>query len=201
MEMRSGNTATTSPDVMLMTIAMGELTRFWGVPSLASGCGSDSMIPDEQAAFEVAYHSQAVMLGGVDMSFSAGRLECGLLHSPEVMVFADEAIGMHRRFAEGLRVDEATLALDVVAEVGPGGFFLGHEHTLQHFRELWSPTLVSWEPRDLWEADGGKTMAERAREKVARLRSTHVVEPLPPDVLAEMQAVVERRAAVLPDAG
>jgi len=197
MDTHSGNTATTSPDVLLLAIAMGELARSWGIPSFGTGSGSDSKIPDEQAGFEVAYYSQAPMLGGVDMSFGVGRLECALLHCPEVMVFADEAIGMHKRFAQGLPVDDAHLALDVIAEVGPGGFFLGHEHTLQHFRELWSPSLASWEPRDQWEAQGSTTMRERAREKVARLRREHVVEPLPPDVLTEMQAVVDRRAALV----
>jgi trimethylamine--corrinoid protein Co-methyltransferase len=199
MDMRSGNTATTSPDWMHMVIAMGELTRYWGIPSISSGAGSDSKIPDEQAGFEVSYYTQGVMFGGIDMSFSAGRLECGLLHSPVLLVFADEAIGMHRRFARGLEVNDMTLALDVIKEVGPGGFFVGHQHTRDHFRELWEPTLTSWEPRDLWESRGSTTMLERAKQKVTRLREEHVVQPLAPEVLAGMRAVIERRAVLLPD--
>jgi len=199
MDMRSGNTATTSPDIMKMQIAMGELTRRWGVPSLTSGAGSDSKIPDEQAGFEVPYYTQGAMLGGTDMSFSAGRLECGLLHSPVLLVYADEAIGMHERFIRGLEVSETTLALDVIKEVGPGGFFVGHQHTRDHFRELWEPTLTSWEPRDLWESRGSTTMLERAKAKVARLREEHEVEPLPPELLVKLQAVIDRRAAQLPE--
>ena len=133
------------------------------------------------------------------MSFNSGRLECGLLHSPVLLVYADEAIGMHRRFFRGMEVDETTLALDVIKEVGPGGFFLGHQHTRDHFRDLWEPTLTSWEPRDLWESRGSTTMLERAREKVALIRAQHVVESLPQEVLAGMQAVIDRRAAILPD--
>ncbi|MCJ7831822.1 MAG: trimethylamine methyltransferase family protein, partial [Actinobacteria bacterium] len=199
MDMRSGNTATTSPDIMSMQIAMGELTRSWGVPSLTSGAGSDSKIPDEQAGFEVPYYTQGPMLGGVDMSFSAGRLECGLLHSPVLLVYADEAIGMHKRFMRGLEVDETTLALDVIKEVGPGGFFVGHQHTRDHFRELWEPTLTSWEPRDMWESRGSTTMLERTTAKVRKLREDHAVEPIPKGVLAEMQAVIDRREAILPE--
>lgn len=199
MDMRSGNTATATPDWMHMIIAMGELTRHWGIPSLASAGSSDSKIPDEQAAFEVPYYSQGVVLGGVDMSFNSGRLECGLLHSPVLLIYADEAIGMHRRFFHGLEVDETTLALDVIKDVGPGGFFLGHEHTRDHFRELWEPTITSWEPRDLWESRGSTTMLERAREKVVWLRKEHAVEPLPREVIAGMRAVIDRRAAILPD--
>lgn len=197
MDMRSGNTAATGPDMLHMMIAMGEIANFWGIPSLGVGGGGDSKVPDEQAAFEVVHYSQGVVLGGVDMSFDAGCLECGLLWTPEVLCYADEAIGMHRGFIAGLKVDDTTLALDVIKEVGPGGFFVGHQHTRDHFRELWDPTLTSWEPRDMWEQRGSTTMLERARAKVQKLREEHKVEPLPQDVLDAMQAVVDRREAVL----
>lgn len=199
MDMRSGNTAATGPDMLKMMIAMGELAHFWGIPSLGVGGGGDAKLPDEQAAFDCVHFSQGVVLGGVDMSFDAGCLECGLLFSPEVLVFADEAIGMHKRFAEGLHVDDATIALDVIKEVGPGGFFLGHQHTRDYFRELWEPTLTSWEPRDMWEERGSKTMGDRARDRVAGIRAEHSVPPLPDAVLTEMREIITRREALLED--
>lgn len=199
MDMRTGGVAATGPDMLLMMIAMGEIARFWQIPSLGVGGGTDSKLPDEQAAFDASYYSQGVMLGGTDMSFDCGCLECGLLFSPEVLAFADEAIGMHRRFMEGLTVDDATLALDVIEEVGPAGFFLGHKHTLDHFRELWEPSLLSWEPRDVWETRGSKTMAQRAKEKVERIREEHRVPALPDEVMSGMREVVDRRSAVLPE--
>lgn len=199
MDMRTGGVAATGPDMLMFMIAMGEMARFWGIPSLGVGGGTDSKVPDEQAAFDAAYYSQGVVLGGTDMSFDAGCLECGLLFSPEVLVFADEAIGMHKRFMQGLTVDDTTLALDVIEEVGPAGLFLGHQHTLDHFRELWDPTLLSWEPRDIWTTRGSKTMGDRAKDKVAKIRSEHAVAPLPDEVLAAMRAVIDRRAEILPD--
>jgi len=199
MDMRTGGVAATGPDMLLFMIAMGEIARFWGIPSLGVGGGTDSKVPDEQAAFDAAYYSQGAVLGGTDMSFDAGCLECGLLFSPEVLVYADEAIGMHKRFMGGLEVNDTTLALDVIKEVGPAGLFLGHQHTLDHFRELWDPTLLSWEPRDIWTTRGSKTMGDRAKEKVAKLRAEHSVDQLPDGVLAMMRAVIERRAAILPE--
>jgi trimethylamine--corrinoid protein Co-methyltransferase len=199
MDMRSGNTAAASPDVFKMVVAMGEITRHWGLPSVGTGCSSDSKIPDEQSAFETPYYTQAGMFGGMDLVFNMGRLECGLLHAPVVLIYADEAIRMHRAFMDGLHVDDETLALQVIHDVGPGGFFLGHQHTRDHFRELWEPTIESWEPRDQWEGRGATTMLERAKSKVERLRRQHTVEPLPAGVLAEMQAVIDRREATLED--
>lgn len=196
MDMRSGNTASSGPQLWQLVIAMGELSRRWGIPSVSTG-GGDSKLPDEQAGFDVSYGSQGAMYGGHDMCINMGRLECGLLHSPEVLVYANEAISMHRDFAQGVRVDDVTLALDVIADVGPGGFFLGHQHTLDHFRELWHPTVASWEPRDMWEERGSTTMGERAREQVRRIRDEHEVAPLPEEVLAGMQAVIDRREAMI----
>lgn len=199
MDMRSGNTATTSPEIMHMVIGMGELTRHWGVPSLTSAISSDSKVPDEQAAFEIPYYTQAVYLGGMDMCFSGGRLECGLLHSPVLLIYHDEAARMHAGFAQGLEVNADTLAQQAIADVGPGGFFLGHQHTLDHFRERWEPNLSSWQPRDQWEATGATTMLERAKERVRTIRAEHAVEPLPSEILEGMRAVIDRRAALLTD--
>lgn len=198
MDMSSGNTASSGPQLWQLVMAMGELARSWGIPSLATG-GGDSKLPDEQAGFDTSYGSQWVTYAGHDLCFNVGRLECGLLHSPEVLVFANEAIGMHRAFMQGVPVDDTTLALDVIDDVGPGGFFLGHQHTLDHFRELWGPSVASWEPRDLWEERGSMTMADRARARVREIRETHAVPPLPDDTLAAMQAVIDRRAATIED--
>lgn len=199
MDMRSANTATTTPEIVHMVIAMGELTRSWGLPSVGTSACSDSKTPDEQVAFEIPYYTQAVVLGGMDLCFNVGRMECGLLHSPIALVYADEAVRMHERFQQGLEVNDETLALDVIAEVGPSGFFLGHQHTLDHFRQMWDPHLSSWEPRPMWEERGSTTMLERAKDRVRTLRAEHQVEPLPPETLAAMQAVIDRRAASLPD--
>jgi len=196
MDMRSGNAASSGPQMWQLVIAMGELTRKWGIPSVTSA-GGDSKIPDEQAGFEISYGSQGAIYGGYDMVLNVGRLECGLLHSPEVLAFANEAIGMHREFVRGVPVNDTTLALDVIDDVGPGGFFLGHQHTLDHFRELWGPTLASWEPRDMWEERGSTTMGDRAREQVRRIRAEHQVAALPDEVLAGMQEVISRREATI----
>ncbi len=193
MDMRSGNVASTGPDMLLWMIAAEELARRWGIPSLGVGGGGDSKLADEQAAMEPAFFLQGVVMGGADLLFDVGNIECGLVFSPEVAAYADEAIGMYRHFAAGMALDDESLALDVVRSVGPGGFFLGEQHTLAHFRELWSPTLASWEARASWEEAGGKTMAGRARERVLRVLEGQRPDPLDPAMVSAMEGVVEAR--------
>lgn len=197
MDMRTGNVASSGPEMLLMMIGMSELAKFWGIPSLGVAGGGDSKAPDEQAAMEPAFYMQGVTLGGADLIFDAGSIECGLMFSPEIAVVSDEVMGMYRRYRQGISLDDESLALDVIRDVGPAGFFLGEQHTLKHFREMWEPNLLSWEDRSTWTEKGSKTMGQRARERAVQLITEHEVDPLPETVIAAMNAVVEARRQTL----
>jgi trimethylamine--corrinoid protein Co-methyltransferase len=105
---------------------------------------------------------------------------------------------MTRLAVEPTEVSDETIAFDVIAKVGPGDIYLGEDHTLAHFRELWLPKVLSWEGRDAWEEAGSKTLSQRARDKVFEVWANHTVERLPDDVLAGMRAVIEARRAIVP---
>ena len=199
MDMRTGSVTAGGPDGVRFMILMGQLCRRWGLPTVGMSFGGDSKDADEQGALEVAYYGFGSVLGAIDMVFDAGCLEGGLLFSPELLVISDEAVGMTRKAVEPVEVSDETIALDVIASVGPGNTFLGADHTLTHFRELWLPKVLSWEGRQQWEQAGSKTLRERARERVFDVWANHSVEPLPDDVLMGMEAVIEaRRRATAP---
>jgi len=91
----------------------------------------------------------------------------------------------------GFDVNEETLALDVIRAVGPGGHYLVSEHTRKHFREeLWLPRLADRRPWDVWQADGGKDVTVRARERVEALLAAHRPIPPAPERAAAVDAVV-----------
>jgi trimethylamine--corrinoid protein Co-methyltransferase len=200
MDMRSGNVTTGGPDGFRFMVAMAQLCRRWGLPSVGMSLGGDSKDADEQAALEVALYGLGSVLGGVDLVFDAGCIEGGLLFSPELLVVADELADIARRAAEPFEVSEETIAFDTIAEVGPGGQFLGQKHTRRHFRELWLPRALSWEPRTTWEAAGSTTLRERARARVFEIWDGHVVDPLPEDVVQGFREIVEARRAHVPAA-
>jgi trimethylamine--corrinoid protein Co-methyltransferase len=193
MDMRFGTVTAGGPDGVRFMITMGQLCRRWGLPMVGMSYGGDSKDADEQGAMEAVYYGFGTVLGGVDLVFDAGCVEGGLLFSPELLVISDEAAGMTRRAVEPIEVNEETIGLDVIRAVGPGNVFLGEDHTLAHFRELWNPQVLSWEGRREWEMAGAKTLRERAREKVFEIWETHKVDPLPDEVLAGMRGIIERR--------
>jgi trimethylamine--corrinoid protein Co-methyltransferase len=195
MDMRNGSVTAGGPDGARFMIAMGQLCRRWGLPMVGMSFGGDSKDADEQGAAEAMFYGFETVLGGVDMVFDAGCLEGGLLFSPELLVMADEFADMTRKAVEPIEVSEETIALDVSRTVGPGGIFLGEDHTLEHFRELWTPSILAWEGRREWELAGSKTMRTRARERVFEIWETHEVPSLPADVIAGMDEIIERRRA------
>lgn len=195
MDMRSGNVTTGGPDGFRFMVAMAQLCRRWGLPSVGTSFGGDSKQMDEQASLESAFYGLGAMLGGVDLVFDAGCIEGGLLFSPELLVIADELIDMTRTATAPFEVSDEAIALDTIRAVGPGGQFLGERHTRAHFRELWLPSVLSWESRSTWEAAGATTLRDRARGKVFEIWDQHVVEPLPEDVLEGMRAVISARRA------
>ncbi|HEX9124166.1 MAG TPA: trimethylamine methyltransferase family protein, partial [Actinomycetota bacterium] len=193
MDMRSGAVTAGGPDGLRFMAAMSQVCRRWGLPLVGMSFGGDSKAMDEQAALETMYYGFGVTMAGVDLVFDAGCLEGGLLFSPELLAIADEAVEMARRATEPVEVSDETIAFETIQAVGPGGLYLGEPHTLKHFRELWLPKLLAWEPRQAWQDTGAKTLRERAKERVLRVWGEHSVPSLPEDVLAGMTEIVEAR--------
>jgi trimethylamine--corrinoid protein Co-methyltransferase len=97
---------------------------------------------------------------------------------------------MNRRFVDGVRLDEESLAVDMIHEVGPGGEFMSHDHTMRHFRELWSPQIFDRSQLDRWEAEGGKDLNARLREATVALMEEHKVEGLGEEVEEEIEEIL-----------
>ena len=99
--------------------------------------------------------------------------------SAEMLVMGNEVIGMAKRFIRGIEVNAETLARGVIEKVGPGGHFLQEKHTVRHMRkELWMPSLLTRQHRDVWQAEGAKDMAQRVGERVRELVESHQVTAL-----------------------
>jgi trimethylamine--corrinoid protein Co-methyltransferase len=61
---------------------------------------------------------------------AVGWLDGGLTSSFEKFILDVENLAMFTHFLDGFAVDEASLAIGMMAEVGPGGHHFGTAHTL-----------------------------------------------------------------------
>ena len=175
------------------------MCHYYDVPMFTLAGASDAKLVDEQAGIEAALTLMEEALSGGHIVHDLGYLESGRSGSLAQLVICDEIVSWIKHFLQDVEVNDETLALDLIDEVGPDGQFLETEHTLRHFREYWYPQLFERDNYDGWLAKGGKTLAERAADRVEEILATHKPEPLPEEVAQAIHAIVERAEARLTD--
>ncbi len=189
LEMRSAIDCYSDPNNRVMLV---ELAHRYGLPIFGlTGC-SDSKLPDGQAAAEAAFSILLETLAGAQMAHDVGYLDSGLTNSIEQIVICDELIGYTKAFMKELEVNDETLALDLIDQLGPEGNYMSADHTLKHYREDWYPKLFDRHNYEGWEKAGSKTLRQRAQEKALSILEKHQPEPLPEDVLRRIDRIVEQ---------
>jgi len=191
LDMRTTISVYSAPEFELARVAVAEMGRFYNMPTWGYAGHSDSCAMDEQAAADSAFSVLTSLLAGSNLVHDVGYLEAGLTTSPEMIVFTAEMIQMLRRFMGGVSLDAESLALDVIHSVGPGGEFISTDHTMEHFREFWEPTLFNRKRVEDWVAAGSKRLGERLREKTVAILDEHEPEPLSEDVCQEIESILQ----------
>jgi len=124
------------------------------------------------------------------MIYGLGMLESGITFDFGQLVLDAEFARMIKHVVKGIPVDDETLAVSVIKEIGPFGNFLCHKHTLQRMRSQSQPEFIDRAMRETWEKKGSKNAHQKAVEKVKHILKTHKPEPLPRDVLDKIHAIV-----------
>ena len=132
------------------------------------------------------------LLHGANIVHDVGFMDAGLQGSLQLQVMCNDTIGFLRAATRGVPVDDETLALDVIAELGPTGSYLGHEHTIRHYKEPYYSKLADKGPYSTWADRGATTMEQRAARQVDKILATHKPQALQADVQAAIQAIVDR---------
>jgi trimethylamine--corrinoid protein Co-methyltransferase len=191
LDMASAIALTGAPENALLQAAGADLARFHGLPS-ASWMSTESMVVDSQAAFEKMMTGMAHAMAGVNFIWGAGNLESTLSMSPEALIMDDEIAGYFLRCQRGIPVNDESLAVDLIEEVGLSGDFLNSAHTLQLFREVLSrPLLASRRLRSKWEAMGAHTFEESVEFRLETILSAEPVSHLDAHQDAELQRIEE----------
>lgn len=119
-------------------------------------------------------------LAGANVIYGLGMLELGITYDFAQLVIDNEIAKAIKYAVKGIRVSDADMAVDVIREVGIGGEFVSHIHTFQNFRKNQFDTrLFDHYMREIWEANGGKSLYQRAREEAIHILETHKPDPLP----------------------
>ena len=165
MDMKTTISPYGSPEFQLTECALTEIFHWLGLPTFGTAGCTDAKVADEQAAIESCFSCLGQALSGANLIHDVGFLESGLTGSFDMLVMTNELLGMVKRFKRGIDVNEVTMAVDLIDQVGIGGHYIQEKHTLDFFRsETWQPKLLDRSVIDEWEAEGSKDLAQRTKE-------------------------------------
>ncbi|MGI9608530.1 MAG: trimethylamine methyltransferase family protein [Acidimicrobiales bacterium] len=195
-DMRSGSPAFGTPEYIKSAMLGGQMARRYDLPYRSSNVNAANAV-DAQAGYESVMSLWGAIMGGANIVFhGAGWLEGGLRASFEKMVLDVDLLQMMQVFLEPLGMTPDDLALEAIADVGPGGHFFGTQHTQDRYKSaFYGPMVSDWRNFESWEEAGSPTADQRAAELVPRFLAECVPPEMPDDVRAELDEFVERRVA------
>jgi len=197
-DMRSTQMIFAGPEQGLMAVAMTEMGKHYGLPVYINVGLTDSKCVDAQAGLEISSTLLMGALAGADIFGHLGIAGVDQASSLEMLVFQHEAIEYVERIMRSFEINDETLALDLIDQLGPGGSFIAEEHTVRHFRrEVWIPSILDREYWAAWADGGRKTSADRVKERLESLLASYVPHPFDDNVEREVQNVVARARASL----
>ncbi|MGQ9586760.1 MAG: trimethylamine methyltransferase family protein [Thermoplasmata archaeon] len=192
-DMKTMTWAGGGPERALISAGAGELAHHYGFPILCGGIVTSAKLPGPQACYEKMASGLPQFYAGCDMIAGLGLLDDVTILSYEQMVIDDEMAKIMARLAQGITVDDDHLAVELIKKVGPGGSYLAERHTMQWLHpEHFITDITDRRPGEKWDADGRKSVVDRAREKVKRILKEHQVSPVPPEIAKEFDAIVKK---------
>lgn len=178
------------PEDFLFGAATNILADFYNIPLSMGSFATGAKEPNWQAGLE---GSLSTFMASVVMSDML--LGCGFLHGSRIWSFAEmmmdcEIFSIIHKMMQGIVVNEETLALDAIANVGPGGHYLAQKHTRNHMRELFLPQFLDRRPYTQWE-EKGDDARDWALNKARKILKEHQPDPLDEKISVEFDRIIK----------
>jgi trimethylamine--corrinoid protein Co-methyltransferase len=193
-DMKSGAPAFGTPEYMKSCIIGGQLARRYKLPYRTSSTNAANSV-DAQAAYETVFSLWgAIMGGGNVIQHAAGWMEGGLVASYEKFALDIDLVQMVIEYLKPLAIDDASLGLEAIREVGPGGHFFGAAHTLARYEHaFYAPLISDWRNFQNWQAAGSPRAEQKANALWKQALAEYVAPPLDQAILEEIDAFVAKR--------
>lgn len=193
LDMHTTALATGSIELGMLTCVAAQLSRLYRMGSIVYLPMTDAKLPDQQAGFEKAMGWMLAAMSGTSLIWGAGMVDGHTLWSNAQLVIDAEMCGMVARCLEGISVESATVAVDLIREIGhfPGNY-LDKDHTLNWWKgERYLPIVSLRDTYEQWLNAGSPALLARAEEKARSLLEGHTVAPLPDAVEQEISALID----------
>lgn len=193
-DMKSGSPAFGTPEYMKAQLIGGQLARRYNLPYRTSNvCAANTV--DAQAAYESVFSLWGAVNSGMHLlKHGAGWMEGGLCCSFEKTILDIELLQMVESYLTPLDFSDASLALDAISEVGPGGHFFGTQHTQDRYTDaFYSPILSDWRNFESWQEAGEPTAFQKANSVWKQRLAAYQQPDFDPALRDELDAFVGAR--------
>ena len=182
----------------VLSAACTEMARFYGLPVMGAGNGTDAFVPGAQAGYEKTMSSLVGALAGPDLLVGPGSLGGAMVFSLEQTLIDVEIFRMCEFGCRGIPVSDDLWLDDELARVGPGGHFMSERSTRANIRggEWFLPRLGVRDSYDGWAAAGRPSLFDEARVRADELLAGRRELPLGEDVERELAGLLQRAVEV-----
>ena len=192
MDLRLAGSPVGVPENALLSVAWAKLAQFYRLPSWIGGCASDSKRPDAQQGYDFSLTAMPAALAGANVLFGLGAIDSLITFDYAAMMMGAEQAERILRIVGGIEINDDTMALDLIHEIGPGGEYLTHQHTFQHMRSMSQGDLFNRLNRDAWEKKlSDTTIEELAYRKAAEIIDSHEPMPLADGADEKIRAILD----------
>ena len=191
-DMKYGTPILSAIETVMMETAMTQIGRYYKIPTGVRTLCSSTKVLDAETGMESGIGLTLAALSGINIIQGPGQMGNANLHSLLKLVIDHEVCGMAYHLRNGLRVDEDTLAFDLIKKVGPGGTYFLEQHTREWLqRELYLPSdIIDRKTIPQWKRSGSNDVVERSKKYLERVLTEHEPTPMDPDTKKDLDNVV-----------
>jgi len=195
-DLRTGAYASGGIECGMLHMACAQMSHFYNVPSGGYIGLTNSKINDSQAGYETGLSTMGGLLAGADMFNMGGLLDALMAFDFAKAVIDDEIAQMLKRVKRGMEFSEENLALDVIADAGPGGDFLTHPHTMKFMRTgALLPKIANRETYDDWQQNGEIDTHTRAMQQAREILERENTAIFSPEIEQKIRAEFDNLVA------
>jgi trimethylamine--corrinoid protein Co-methyltransferase len=188
-DLRTGAYTGGGPEDFLFGAATNVLSDFYNMPLSMGSFATGAKEPNWQAGIENSLSTFMACVSMSDMLLGVGLLHGSRIWSYAQMMMDCEIFDIVYKMMQGIVVDDETLALETVHNVGPHGNFLTQKHTRQHMRDVWVPKYMDRRSYEAWQ-EKGDNAPDWASARAAEIYTSHQPEPLDPKISQEFSHII-----------
>lgn len=196
---RSGIFLEGAPETALQLTAMGEMGKYYNLPTIIAGCLSDAKEPGMQSVMEKLLTTLPLVLAGIDVVQGIGLIESSMTMSFEHIIIDEEIGNLCGRLRDGIEVSDSKNYFDDIKAVGKEGHFLKQKTTKTAFRssEFCRPALCDRDSYEEWLSLGSPDMFRKAHNKAQSILSSELKNPLDSATIKILNEIMDEAKAKL----